>query len=322
MNIAQSPPSPKPRGRGRHGAAALLLLLAAAALPLPAQQRAVFDIAREPVTEFGRDLSSRRIAIHGVALGMSWGEARSILDRASIPYIFQKGSAPVVYVPPQNSSFYYVLNPSSYDVIEMGIIGPSELPVENQYLFDAQRWRLTTARVQFFGGEGEFIINEEGESYNFPFQGFVLKYLTPGSFRFVMVNPTNKPLLRDQPKIETPPPRVAEKRVEEKIVERVEEPPPDALSAWLERFAHAREQFEARNYQIALDSFREIARRAPDALLKVRAAYWMGESYFQLGRYSQALQQFQSVIRETDIETLRSPARLMAEKCRRAMGRR
>ncbi|MDH7516119.1 MAG: hypothetical protein QHI48_09625 [Bacteroidota bacterium] len=318
MNIERASARPCGMGAGAWRGVATVLLFVLA-FPVRAQQGRVFDIAHEPVTEFGRSLDSRRIAIHGVTLGMSWGEARNILDRANIAYIFQKGTAPVVYIPPQNSSFYFVLNPSSYDVIEMGIIGPSELPVDNQYLFDAQRWRLTTARVQFFGSEGEFIVNEEGESYNFPYQGFVLKYLTPGTFRFVMVQPTNKPLLApgqgrkpsDDQEIKQPLPPKPPERDEG-----------DALRLWHEKFAQARSRFEAREYHQALEGFRDVMSHAPDALLKVRARYWMGEAYFQLRHYREALKQFETVMRETDIETLRSPAAYMAARCRKALGRR
>ncbi|MBI5648297.1 MAG: hypothetical protein HY962_15300 [Ignavibacteriae bacterium] len=320
MNIVHRPERPARVLRLR--LAALAFAAAFSALAPAALAQMPVDIARGPISDFGRDLTSRRISIYGVALGMSWGEARSILDRASIPYIFQKGTAPVVYLPPQNSSFYFVLNPSSYDVIEMGIIGPGELPVENQYLFDAQRWRLTTARVQFFGTEGEFIINEEGESYNFPFQGFVLKYLTPGSFRFVMVLPTNKPLLREAPPTPKADVRIEPERTSPPPARVQETPPPPAgtpLDAWIDAFAKARAQFENRDYTGALDAFAEIAKHAPDALLRVRSTYWMGESNFQLGQFKAALQNFQTVLKETDIETLRSPAKLMSEKCRRAM---
>ena len=302
--------------RGRDTVAAALCLALILSLPLLAQPRGVVDIAVDPISEFGAALNSQAIVMKGVRLGMSWGEARSVLDRANVPYIFQKGTAPVVYVPPQNPTFYYVLNPSSYDVIEMGIIGASELPVANQYLFDGQRWRLTSARVQFFGSEGEFIINEEGESYNFPFQGFVLKYLTPGTFRFVMVDATNKPVTRptivDQPlRREAPPPQTIE-----------EKRPDDAnpLGPWLEKFADARAMFEAKNYEGALQRFADIAENAPDALLRVRGVYWMGETYYGMKDFKSSSKQFERVLKETDIESLREPATRMLAKSKNRGG--
>ncbi|MBL0175816.1 MAG: hypothetical protein IPP94_11205 [Ignavibacteria bacterium] len=295
-------------------AIAALSFIVVFAAPLAAQRGAV-DIASTPVSDFGQGVTSRGIAIKGVTLGMSWGEARNILDRANVPYIFQKGTAPVVYVPPQNSSFYFVLNPSSYDVIEMGIIGPSELPLENQYLFDAQRWRLTTARVQFFGSEGEFIINEEGESYNFPFQGFVLKYLSPGSFRFVMVDPTNKPLLSNQARV-APPPREELPPPQEFVAPPADRP----IDPWLEKFADARAIFETKNYTGALAMFSDIAENAPDALLRVRGVYWMGESYYGMKDFRNAIRNFERVLKETDIETLREPATRMIAKSKNRSG--
>jgi len=255
------------------------------------------------------------MSIYGVTLGMPWGEARNILDRGNVPYIFQKGTSPVVYVPPTNSTYYFILNPSSYGVIEMGIIGTADLPLDNQYLFDGHRWRLTTARTQFYGNEGEYIVNEEGEMYNFPYHGFVLKYLTPDNFRFVMVAPTNAPLttygknLRSggqqvAPQAPPPPPPPQPVQVEK----------PD-LEYWLQKFQVARDNFESRRYSTALMTFQEIADQAPEPLLQIRSMYWMGETYFGMKRYRDAREQFERVLRETDIESLRAPAKIMIRNC-------
>jgi hypothetical protein len=299
--------------RAAAGAALALLLLCAPASW--SQTPATLDIARQSVVQIPDGMTSRNIAIYGVTLGMPWSEARNILDRANVPYIFQKGTSPIVYIAPQNSTYYFILNPSSYAIIEMGIIGTADLPLDNQYLFDAQRWRLTTARTQFFGNEGEFIVNEEGESYNFPYLGFVLKYLTPDNFRFVMVEPTNQPLTAYGRQLKpdarptqpvkappTPPPAP------------VPQPTSD-LELWLKKFQGARNDFEGRRYSTALESFRDISQNAPDALLRVRALYWMGESYYGMKRYRDAKQQFERVLTETDIESLRTPAQLMISRC-------
>jgi hypothetical protein len=286
--------------------AVLLALTLAAprlAAPVAAQGVAQFDIARQAILQLPPGATARNMAIYGVTLGMSWGDARNVLDRANVPYLFQKGTSPIVYVPPQNSAFYYVLNPSSYEVIEMGIVGTSTLPLDNQYLFDAQRWRLTTARTQFFGNEGEFIVNEEGEAYNFPFQGFVLKYLLPEGFRFVMVDPTNKPLTTGYGGQRATAPAAAP-------------PPGNPLEKWLQKFQAARSDFEARRYATALAAFKEISEGAPDALLKVRAVYWMGESHFGLAQYRDATREFERVLKMTDIESLRSPAQRMIDRCK------
>ncbi len=282
-----------------------------------AQGTPLMDIARQSIVQVPAGMTSLNMAIYGVSLGMQWGEARNVLDRANVPYIFQKGTSPVVYIPPQNSTYYMILNPSSYAVIEMGIIGTADLPLDNQYLFDGHRWRLTTARTQFFGNEGEYIVNEEGELYNFPYHGFVLKYMTPDNFRFVIVAPTNSPLTNYGQNLRTggPPPQA------------VAPPPPPQqapvsmsnpdLEAWLQRFQLARNHFEARRYSTALSLFQEIAEQAPDALLQVRAAYWMGETYFGMKRYRDAREQFERVLSLTDIESLRGPAMRMIQRCNR-----
>ncbi len=278
-----------------------------------AQGRALVDVARQAVVQIPDGMTSLNMSIYGVTLGMPWGEARNILDRGNVPYIFQKGTSPVVYIPPTNSTYYFILNPSSYAVIEMGVIGTADLPLDNQYLFDGHRWRLTTARTQFFGNEGEYVVNEEGEMYNFPYHGFVLKYLTPETFRFVMVAPTNSPLTtygqQFKPGSHTPPPPpppVTQQPV------KLQQP---ELEMWLQKFQMARDNFESRRYSTALSVFQEISEQAPDALLKVRSMYWMGETYFGMKRYRDAREQFERVLSATDIETLRAPAKLMIGKC-------
>ncbi|MBR9979291.1 MAG: tetratricopeptide repeat protein [Bacteroidetes bacterium] len=282
-----------------------------------AQGKETVDIARQSVVQITDGNTSLNMSIYGVTLGMPWSDARTILDRGNVPYIFQKGTSPVVYIPPTNSTYYFILNPSSYAVIEMGIIGTADLPLDNQYLFDGHRWRLTTARTQFFGNEGEYVVNEEGEMYNFPFHGFVLKYLTPENFRFVMVAPTNTPLTTYGKQFKpvsvsppTPPPPPTPARTG---------PPPQQpeLERWLQKFQIARDNFEARRYSTALSVFQEISEQAPDALLRVRSMYWMGETYYGMKRYRDAREQFERVLSSTDIETLRAPAKLMINKCNR-----
>jgi hypothetical protein len=316
----------------------LAVLLFAGAV-VEAQPR--IDLARQSLTQLDQGMDGRSLSIYGVTLGMSWGEARNILDRANIPYIFQKGTSPVVYLPPQQSTYYFVLNPSSYDVIEMGIIGTADLPLDNQYLFDAQRWRLTTARTQFFGNEGEFILNEEGESYNFPFQGFVLKYLSPGSFRFVIVAPTNKPLTttypqqphrserstpispapllppshpQTHPPIPTPPPPPPEPMTQPSVSNA-----DPLLQRLLDSFQEAKGYFESKEYAKALSLFKKVSEKSPDQLLRIRSIYWMGESYFGKKDYASAIKQFERVMKETDIATLRDPAQKMVDRSRAMM---
>ncbi len=278
-------------------------LLCVLTLPLQAQQEAGADIARAPVDNLqGR--TSLSLSIYGVTLGMPWSEARTRLDRQNVPYIFEKGSSPTVYVPPQNSTYYYVLNPSSYEVIEMGVTGVSDLPLDNQFLYDGQRWRLTTARTQFFGNEGEYIMNEEGEAYNFPFQGVVLKYLSSGAFRFVLVSPTDKPLT------------VGGKYTKPDLLP-VKTGSADAMQA---QFDKARGEFEKKRYKPALALFRGVLNDAKDQLLRVRALYWMGESYYGLRQYGNAKATFLRVTKETDLATLVGPAKTMIARCNRRLG--
>lgn len=286
-----------------------ICVLAIIACPLYAQQSATVDIARNSVEHLSGNLTSRNLSIYGVTLGKPWSEARTVLDRANIPYIFEKGSSPAVYIPPQNSTYYFILNPSSYEVIEMGILGISDLPLDNQFLFDGQRWRLTTARMQFFGTEGEFIVNEEGEAFNFPYKGIVLKYLNPTGFRFILVDPTDKPLTSMGHLMKPggkPTPTT--------------QPSADA-GVWVERFKLARDQFEAKRYKSALDAFKKIVDETDDQLMKVRSSYWMGECYYGLKQYANAKAQFNNVLAQTDIESLRTPASKMIARCNKRLGK-
>ncbi len=309
--------------------AACLLLAASILLPpgVRAQNPAV-DIARFPVQQVGGGGTALDLTVLGVGIGMKWGEARAMFDNGNVPYIIQKGTSPVVYIPPQNPTYYFVLNPSSYEIIEMGVMGTADLPTENQFLFDAGRWRLTTARTQFFGTEGEFIVNEEGESYNFPFQGFVLKFLSTGAFRFVMVRPTNSPLtrhgesLQDRPvreTVTTPPPPAPSAPIE--VTVQVQDQHADLLQMWQDRFQQARNDFEARQYSAALEGFREIAAGCGDEMLKARATYWTGECLFGMKNYREARKVFHQVLRDTNIESLRAPAQFMASRCDKLLKR-
>jgi hypothetical protein len=299
-------------------------VLACAGTAAFAQSTAVIDIAKQPITQIPADMTSRNIAIHGVTLGLPWSQARNVLDQTNVPYVFQKGPTPVVYVPPTNPTYYYVLNSSSYEIMEMGVMGIASLPIDNQYLFDGQRWRLTTARMQFFGNEGEYIVSEDGEAYNYPFLGFVLKYVNPNGFRFIMVNPTNKPLTTYGQNLGTGP------AYSEPVVQNTQppvqptqpEPPQDNLQMFLNQFQDARMNFENMNYSSALSGFRYVADNTDDPLLRIRSIYWMGESYYGMKQYRQARDQFRQVIEETDIQSLRDPAQLMANKCTRALGSR
>ena len=170
--------------RHRTAAAAVVLLLASGAL------QAQIDITSQALPRISRGMTSMDIAIFGVRLGMAWDDARFILDRDRVPYLFTHSLPLRVYLPPENPSWYFGLNPSSYEVEEMGICGDEHVPRPNRLLADGQRWKLTTARAQFFGYEGDFIRNEEGEGVHYPDIGFALKCIDGSGFRFVMLKPT------------------------------------------------------------------------------------------------------------------------------------
>ena len=175
----------------------LPVLLAATALcTAPAHAQHVIDIMHEPFERVTPGMTSTNIAIHGVRLRMDWEEARVILERANVPYLFSKSLPLTVYVPPAEPSVYFTLHPASYEIIEMGVVGPGSLHPQNRLLANLQHWRLTTARTWFFGGEGHYVLNEEGSSYDYPGLGFTLKCLSNGEFRFVMLPVGPRPVDR------------------------------------------------------------------------------------------------------------------------------
>jgi hypothetical protein len=170
--------------RGAMVVAAALALSSVAAIAQPLRD---VDLATEPLARLAPGMTSANMLIFGVRLGMHWQEARTILDMQRMDYLYQKGIPSRVLVRGLRSTYYFILNPSSFEIVEMGIMDPRDLPLENQYLADGRRWRLTTARTHFFRGEGDYVRNEEGENIVYDQLGFVLKWLLNGEFRFVMV---------------------------------------------------------------------------------------------------------------------------------------
>lgn len=168
---------------------ALALVLLAMTL-LEARAQRTIDIARQQITRLEPGMTSADLAIYGARIGMPWDAVRSSFEREGIPYLFAKTIPVTVYIPPLEPTYYMVLNSSTYTIDEMGVMGDRVLPLENMYLANCRHWRLTTARTFFFNGdEGHYVLNEEGESYQYEKRGFALKYLAHCDFRFVLVEP-------------------------------------------------------------------------------------------------------------------------------------
>ncbi|MDH7515970.1 MAG: hypothetical protein QHI48_08870 [Bacteroidota bacterium] len=143
----------------------------------------------EPLERIRPGMTSMDISVYGVRLGMRWEEARQLLDSKGIGYLYPKSLPLRVLVPPERPTFFFTLNPASYEVFEIGVCGAACLHPLNRILPDGHRWRLTTARTFFFGYEGEDVLNEEGFSIRFPQLGFVLKWVDELGFHFVAVYP-------------------------------------------------------------------------------------------------------------------------------------
>jgi tol-pal system protein YbgF len=75
------------------------------------------------------------------------------------------------------------------------------------------------------------------------------------------------------------------------------EPPPehDDSADTPEAYRRALAAVRQREYDRAIQQFREFLRTNPDSPLAGNAHYWIGESYYTLGDYSQAILQFNEV---------------------------
>ena len=184
-----------------------LLFFPALALARGSETRHV-DIAREQVSKLDDGMTSMDIAIYGVRLGMSWNEARALLMASDIPFRFAGTVPTTVYFGPSLSTFTLTLNPSSFEIIEMGIENDADLPRPNRYLANGSYWRLTTARMYFFGSEGHFTVNEEDTQFTYPRLGFALRCTDCQGFRFVMVR---LPSPNRSAPLSLPPPHIIEK---------------------------------------------------------------------------------------------------------------
>lgn len=61
------------------------------------------------------------------------------------------------------------------------------------------------------------------------------------------------------------------------------------------KYQQALSQFRARNYQSALSSFNELILSDANNSLSDNCQYWIGECYFALGNYNQAIAEFEKV---------------------------
>lgn len=61
-------------------------------------------------------------------------------------------------------------------------------------------------------------------------------------------------------------------------------------------YQDALDDFYVRNYQRAIGKFRELVARGGDSELVDNCQYWIGEAYFAMGNYYQAIAEFQKVL--------------------------
>lgn len=69
----------------------------------------------------------------------------------------------------------------------------------------------------------------------------------------------------------------------------------DAGSDFKSRYQSALNQFNSRSYQAALASFMDLIATDPNNSLSDNCQYWIGECYYALGNYNQAIAEFEKV---------------------------
>jgi tol-pal system protein YbgF len=111
--------------------------------------------------------------------------------------------------------------------------------------------------------------------------------------------------------------RIAE--LETRLAEATAPPPTPVVTDPSEAYRGALAQFNARDYAGALEGFSSILASGSAGDLADNCQYWMGECYYGMGQYSEALQNFEKVMdykRSGKIPY----ATLMIGNCQAAMG--
>ena len=107
--------------------------------------------------------------------------------------------------------------------------------------------------------------------------------------------------------------------LETRIAEAAAPPPPPVVTDPTEAYRTALGQFNARNYSGALEGFSSILGSGSAGELADNCQYWMGECYYGMGQYSEAMQNFEKVMDYTRSGKI-PYATLMIGNCQAAMG--
>lgn len=75
--------------------------------------------------------------------------------------------------------------------------------------------------------------------------------------------------------------------------------PTPANESFQSQYQNALHEFNEKNYTQSLPLFLQLAKQQPASDLSDNCEYWAGESYYALGRYTEALDQFASVLKQT-----------------------
>ena len=108
-------------------------------------------------------------------------------------------------------------------------------------------------------------------------------------------------LKRSQAAKEPPPVEVPEEKT-------VEEPKPAVVSAESHLFLGDKLFYEERDYEQAIEEYNQAAKEEPNALIKLKARYWMAESHVKLGNIKDAIKIFSKIAGEPEDSHLRDSA--------------
>lgn len=96
-------------------------------------------------------------------------------------------------------------------------------------------------------------------------------------------------------------------------------PPPAATGSTVEAYSAALAEYRRRNFQGAISMFESLLIRGVREDLQDNCHYWIGESYYGLGKYTEAINHFEMVIGFVRSEK-KDDAQLMIGNCYATMG--
>jgi Tol biopolymer transport system component len=91
-------------------------------------------------------------------------------------------------------------------------------------------------------------------------------------------------------------------------------PATDSAKLAEQHFAKAVMLLKQENFQDAIAQYEEVIKLSPQSLIAQDAQYWIGQSYFQMGKYDEALSIFEKLLKENPGSAIAPVTRLMLSR--------